>query len=528
MLVLYAITSLGMIFYMNFADGTQLEMRDYDYWKGTGFDPAQKPPPVHIEVRDRDYFFTPAFMYMGILFGISASIFLGWIAARRRNLVKPVGLALVVVSVAVPAWSNLHEHNRSGNYVPWDYAYNLLMSCEPNSILFTNGDNDTFPLWFVQEGEGIRKDVRVVNLSLANTNWYLQQLTQHEPLLNIGFTRDEIDAMEPQPWRFKGPVGIRLPNSKIEYQLQPLPYLKVQDIMVLHIVQNNYPKHPIHFAITVGDENEMGLDKFTIMQGMVFTLVEDPKNKEIDVAATTRLVDSVYRFRGLGDPKVYVDLNTQGLLTNYSSTNFRLAMSAQESLRGIMQELDNLKKIAAPSDSVKARMTVLEKEKLEKVAFAEKYLDLNARILPHEWRVYYYSGQLYSDIGDYARAEQALRKGLESSGEANTRVFAMNLAQIYNQQGQVARAESTLVDLYAQAPDDFEAMYTLSDVYQRHGELRKARSLLASWFSRNPSHQYSPQIQQMIQQLDMQLRAQQASPMAPAAPGSTGGAAPKS
>jgi tetratricopeptide (TPR) repeat protein len=525
-LTLYAITSLGMIFYMNFADGTQMEMRDYDYWKSVGFDPNQKPPPVHIEVRDRDYFFTPAFMYMGILFGLSSAFFLQWVAVRRKTLVRPVGFTLLALSAAVPVWSNFHEHNRSGDYVPWDYAYNLLMSCRPNSILFTNGDNDTFPLWFLQEAEGIRKDVRVVNLSLANTNWYLQQLRDHEPALKIGFTRDEIDALEPQPWRFKDSVEIKLPNSKIDYFLQRMPYLKVQDIMVLHIIQNNYPEHPIHFAITVGEENEMGLDKFTIMEGMVYTLVEDPKDKEIDIPRTTYLVDSVYKFRGLGDPKVYIDLNTQGLLTNYSSTDFRLAMWAHDSLMAITQELTALHKVANPSDSVKARIARLNQERTEKLAFAEKYLALNAHILPSEWRVYYYAGQLYSDIGETQKAEEAYQTGLKESGPSNARVFAMNLAQLYAQEGNGARAESTVAALYAQSPDDFEAMYTLAQLYQRRGDLSSAINLMSQWLARNPSHQYAGAISQQIQQMAAQMRAPAAAQKDTSRPG--GAFVPKS
>ncbi len=514
-LTLYAITSLGMIFYMNFADGTQMEGRDYEYWKSIGFDPNQKPPPVHIEVRDRDYFFTPAFMYMGILFGLSAAFFLRWVAARRGSLVRPAGFTLLALSAAVPAWSNFHEHNRSGNYVPWDYAYNLLMSCRPNSILFTNGDNDTFPLWFLQEGEGIRKDVRVVNLSLANTDWYLQQLRDHEPALKIGFSHDEIEALEPQPWRFKGPVDIQLPNSKIRYQLQPLPYLKVQDIMVLHIVQNNYPAHPIHFAITVGDENEMGLDKFTIMEGMVYTLVEEPKNKEIDIPVTTRLVDSVYKFRGLGDSNVYVDMNTQGLLTNYSSTDFRLAMWAHDSMMAITQQLAALRKNPNPSAAAQAQIAALNQDRAEKLAFAEKYLAFNARILPNEWRVYYYAGQIYADIGEMKKAEEQLRKGLEMAGPANARVFSMNLAQLYIQEGDVARAESTISAVYTQSPDDFEAMYTLAGIYQRTGDLGKARYVMSGWLARNPSHQYAGAIAQQLQQMDAQMRASAAAPAVP-------------
>jgi len=205
-----------------------------------------------------------------------------------------------------------------------------------------------------------------------------------------------------------------------------------------------------------------------------------------------------------------VDLNTQGLLTNYSSTNFRLAMSAQDGLHAITQELDNLKKIVSPSDSVKSRIATLTKSRAEKVAFAEKYLNLNARILPHEWRVYYYTGQLYSEIGDLPKAEEAMRKGMEAAGGGNSRIFAMNLAQLYSQNGQGAKAESVLVDLYSKSPDDFEGMYTLEEMYQRSGNIRKARMLLADWLSRNPSHQYAGQIQQMIQQYDMQMHAQQA------------------
>ena len=94
------------------------------------------------------------------------------------------------------------EHNRSKNYVAWDYGYNLLNSCEPNGIIFTNGDNDTFPLWYLQEVENIRTDVKVINLSLLNTAWYIEQLMKHEPKLNFDFSKDVFsdDIYSIDPW----------------------------------------------------------------------------------------------------------------------------------------------------------------------------------------------------------------------------------------------------------------------------------------------------------------------------------------
>jgi Flp pilus assembly protein TadD len=506
LLGLYGATSYGLIFYLNFADGTQMELRDFEFWKAGGFDPNQKPPPVHMEVRERDYFFTPGFIYMGILFGVSAAFFLNWLAARRKLLLKPVGVVLAVLALAVPVWSNYREHDRSGDYVPYDYAYNLLNSCRPNSILFTNGDNDTFPLWFLQEVEGIRKDVRVVNLSLVNTNWYMHQLTEHEPAIKIGFTPEQIDALQPQAWTFKGPVEITVPGTKIRYELAPLPYLRVQDIMILHIVQNNFPARPVHFAVTIGGDNAMGLDQYTVMEGLVYTLTEERRNREIDVAITSRMVDSVYRFRGLGDPKVYIDGNTAGLLTNYSSTNFRLAAWAQDSLQKIAPRL-----AAAPAGS--AERATLQAQSDAMAAFAEKYLALNARILPGEWRVHYYAGQLYQQAGKTAKADSSFRAGMAIPGP-NAKIFAMNLAQSYMKQGRANDAKEVLQKMVARFPEDLEVAFALSEIQQQTGDLAGARDALAAWLARNPGHQYAQAVQQQIGQMEAAMR----STPAPAAP----------
>jgi len=88
-----------------------------------------------------------------------------------------------------------------GNYVASDYAYNLLNSCDKDGILFTNGDNDTFPLWYLQEVENVRTDVKVVNLSLLNTPWYIYQMKHYKPTINIPISDEQIETLRPRPWK---------------------------------------------------------------------------------------------------------------------------------------------------------------------------------------------------------------------------------------------------------------------------------------------------------------------------------------
>ncbi len=530
-LMLYGATSFGLIFYMNFADGSGYEMRDWDYWKSTGFKPDAKPDPVHLEVRDRDYFFTPGFIYMGVLFGIAAAFLLRRLQRMSGGgggiLVKGTGISIAVLCAVVPGWSNWVEHNRSAMYMPWDYAYNLLNSCRPNAVLFTNGDNDTFPLWYMQTVENVRTDVRVVNLSLVNTNWYIHQLKEHGNKLKIGFTPEEIDGMEPQPWKFDKPIAFKVPRSKIVAEIPPRGYLRVQDIMVLHVVQNNYPDRPMQFAVTVGDDNMMGLEKWVKMEGMVYTLMETQDNKSIDPELTAKLVDSVYRFRKLGDSGVYIDGNTEGLLTNYSATNFRLVMWAQDRIEEIDRRLDSVRQ-AGSADSSKTLLDSLQNARNEKMAFAEKYLKLNARLLPREWRTHYYSAQLYLGAKDFVKAEAALEKGLSMASDPKP--FTMNLVELYLQRNDTVKAGKLLGDLKGRYPNDFEVWYSLAELYQKRGDLATARNLLNDWVQRNPSHQYAGLIMQTVQQLDSRMRNPAASMPLPAEQGpavdSTSKAAP--
>src|SRR5690606_6367169 len=145
------------------------------------------------EVRERDYFFIVSFSLWGLWSGVGIAALWMWLsdrmsegadavrasAARGVSALRPSWRAAPVLVLAlIPLFANWSWADRSYDYSARDWAYNLLMSVEPYGILFTNGDNDTFPLWYLQEVEGIRRDVTVMVTSYLNTEWYVQQLAQ--------------------------------------------------------------------------------------------------------------------------------------------------------------------------------------------------------------------------------------------------------------------------------------------------------------------------------------------------------------
>jgi len=310
---LFLISSVGLVLYMNFSDGT----------KG-----------LRLEVRDRDYFWTPGFMYFSTLIALGFFYLLSEIKnntmlkSLNKSQASIVSYALITIIVLAPFGTlaaNWDTHNRHNNYFPHDYAYNLLNSCKKGGILFTNGDNDTFPLWYLQEAEGVRKDVIVANLSLLNTPWYIKQLVKKG--LPTSYTSDEINKIRPQRG-FGKDVKVPLANAKIDVKIKKNehPYLKVQDIMVLNIVDANKWKRPIYFAITVGQSNYMGLYEYMKMEGMVYNVTNKKVVKKVNRDRTIDLLDSVYHYRGLEkNSDVHLMGEDAKLITNYGALFIMLA-----------------------------------------------------------------------------------------------------------------------------------------------------------------------------------------------------------
>jgi tetratricopeptide (TPR) repeat protein len=288
------------------------------------------------------------YVFGGMYLAFSLWIGLGWVAiieAIREKLAQFSSSLIAIIAVAgllLPAgvFAKLyHIEDRTGDYVAYDYAYNMLAGCEQDAVIFTNGDNDTFPLWFLQEVEGIRKDVRVVNLSLLNTGWYIKQLRDREPKIDIRFDDTLIDSVLTDTqlvdlyrrlWEPKIPPEFKNIGLDIEVKtLEGHDLLRVQDIMVIKILGWNEWKKPMHFAITIPASNRVGLDPFLSMVGMTMKVMPQ-RNDGSDPEALRHNLMHEYRFRGLNDPEVHKDENTTRLLGNYRACVLQLALHYKE------------------------------------------------------------------------------------------------------------------------------------------------------------------------------------------------------
>ena len=142
------------------------------------FQNQQDPQP-----RERDYFYVASFLIWGLWMGLGTYGLIDALGNKSKSTAI-VALVLLGSTLLVPInmlAGNYSPFSRAGHWLPFDYAYNVLQSCEQDAILFTNGDNDTFPVWYMQDVEGVRRDIRVCNLSLGQTLWYIEQLKNREP-----------------------------------------------------------------------------------------------------------------------------------------------------------------------------------------------------------------------------------------------------------------------------------------------------------------------------------------------------------
>lgn len=328
----------------------------------------QDPQP-----RERDYFYAGSFMVYALWIGLGAY---GIIDSFKKKII-PVGisggvvlasLVLVPLNMAMGGWK---LHSRAGNYLPFDYSYNILQSTEENAILFTNGDNDTFPLWYLQDVAGVRRDVRIVNLSLGNTLWYIDQLKNRQPWgatkIPLSFADDSIqveDEANPMAlsYDFGEPMNVTIPVKRdilskytndqrildegvMKFQFQGKPYgeregkmihlFRVQDKLVLDIVRQIKWERPIYFSNTVGPDAFCGLENYFRLEGMAMRICPVPQKSNnggevIDPKIMEQCLMNVdnsddfsktpkygFKFRNLNNPSVYYDEVHRRLMGTY-------------------------------------------------------------------------------------------------------------------------------------------------------------------------------------------------------------------
>lgn len=485
---LFLSTSFGMILYMNFKDGTV--------------------PGFAREVRERDYFFTMGYLYYAFWVGIGCAAIMNWLLDHKkeivRNVVAPVSIVVLSLMPVVPLAANYKSHDRTGNYVPWDYSYNLLMSCEKDGILFTNGDNDTFPVWALQEVYGVRKDVRIVNLSLLNTGWYIEQLKVLEPKVPISFSLDEIAGLQHRPNPFEKDARIRYPvGDKMLNVIMPgrerHRVMRIQDIMVMNIVQSTAWKKPVYFAVTVSDDNKMGLDPYLQMEGLVYRVNQEPVRERINVEKTIRNLDYVYRFRGLGDGSFRLDDDTRKLLSNYSASFIGLALDERRPIDALLRSVESARKEAEDLEKTDSLKMVEKKRSL--AALEEQYKTRLDRVLgllnrctsmvPDDWRPRVLLVEFLLNHHRYEEAEKICRQGIKV--EPNRSEYHMQLAIALEKAEKYAEAIKVYQTAIAMRPDFYNAYESVANMYMEQGKKDSAVRSYEDWLRRHPGDRRAAQ-----------------------------------
>ncbi len=357
---LWLTTGLGLLVYMNFKPGFSL-----------GYD--RFPSVEQHEVRERDYFFVVSFVVWGLWAALGLLTVVRdwgrrlWAGTQAELSLRPRLRQLLPLSVflmaLVPFALNFREADRQHGpdaRLPGDFAYDLLNSVPPYGILFTYGDNDTFPLWWAQEVEGIRQDVTVVCLALAETDWYMRQLRDN-PVRP--FEEDQAPAI----WKGLHPVAPTWPLHTMSDQeiAEAVPQiidkavsLKVgayqtvidsntvlygKDFLVLRVIQQNFGRRPIAWGLTATGTN-FGLDRFLVQRGLAITLESAPVDSTtpgydfrrlmgapLDIAATDRLMMETYRYAGLlTRPKRELENTAGGIASTLGLPFTQLAFAMQD------------------------------------------------------------------------------------------------------------------------------------------------------------------------------------------------------
>lgn len=434
----------------------------------------QDPQP-----RERDYFYIGAFFAFSLWIGLGVASILEMIKEFvKTKAYVPVSFAFLAFGIIFVPLNmlrhNYHYQNRAENYFPYDYAYNLLQSCDKDAILITNGDNDTFPLWCLQATYGIRTDVRIVNLSLGQIDWYNLQLKNETPYgakkVPMTLSDEQVRQLRPVEWDERKVLSIEVPKSAYPDSMQnsgntperisfkvpasvrfqqggkTVTALKVNDLLVLDIIKANKWQRPIYFSVTVTEDNYVGLGEYLRMEGMAqrlmpYKVIDPTQGVGIDVPRMWKNlmepVNSMNKepqygmvFRGLNNPDLFYDQTQMRMIEGYRMLYIRLAHTlAQDSstfgkAREVLDMMDkNLPKATLGMDyriqydvaMLCLRINYKEgfefyAQEAEKTALEERKKGQNSRTMESYYNPYRILLDIYEGRQDYNKAMEILNE----------------------------------------------------------------------------------------------------------------------
>jgi hypothetical protein len=432
----------------------------------------QNPQP-----RERDYFYVGSFFVWCMWIGIGTYGIISTILKRDENFSTAIaGGAIALCFIAVPVNMGMggwKMHDRSGNFLPFDYSYNVLQSLDKDAIVFTYGDNDTFPLWYMQDVAGVRRDVRVVNLSLGQTGWYMYELKNRAPWgakkIPLTFSDNSLladetsnEAIGPELSeaesitipvsqeilkRFTNDSTI-LANGVMQFNFNgdgnprpgekedvPVFYKGPQHKLVADIMKVVKFERPVYF--TQGADSYMGMDEYLRIEGLaqrVCPVKQGPDQRyEINIMDKSLLnpvADDIahtgphygFKFRNLHNKEVYYDEVHRRFMDSYRMTFLNYASYHAE------QKNDNAKCV--------------------------KILDaMNRFISPEQFPITYVLeyqiGEVYARAGAKKQAKEFFNRAIESARyiEENRLHDIDRFARNYPPQEIIKRAQSLKAQL---------------------------------------------------------------------------------
>lgn len=425
-----------------------------------------------LQVRERDYAYAGSFYAFSVWIGLGVLFISSLLKKYIPNSVSAIIATVLCLGVpTLMAAENWDDHDRSGRYMARDFGANYLKSCKPNAIIFTNGDNDTFPLWYNQEVEGVGTDIRVCNLSYLQTDWYIDQMRRQayesDPLPITWAQKDYMadkNYMVEVNDRIKQPLDVRTvykeflfsdnPNTKVDGRsyiptkqiyipidkeqvlktgtISPekadeiVPritidlkrHLTKSEMMVIEMLRENNWERPIYFATTVGDNYYLGLNNnhHFEMTGLAYQVlpIDSPTGVNTDEMYDNMM--NKFKYGNVNAPKIYIDENAMRMCKTHRISFIYL-----------------IDALLIEGDSVRA------KKALE---YADEMLPGNN--VPHNDYYSYKLAEFSYVLKDYERGDKIINNFMANELEYLNWYLSMPPNQLRSSVGQIERRMSML------------------------------------------------------------------------------------